>query len=235
MEKDVAKACHEEKLELLRCVFNELMAVLFAYNIEIILTLQGVSKRMTFSEALTLWNKWRYSPKRDIDSETKEKRIMAAVKDLYESESTSEVVLFVKGDKPEFQFSGEPLKFLIQLLSIMFLLFRAGEKGDPRVDLLAMKALYYASSMITRLELEGKRRTDIPYKAGRADWKKRVSKQDVIEAYYRIDTKHKSKNAICKAVREALISQEAKRGEKKKDVYSVKQIGRTLKEVLEKI
>jgi len=137
--------------------------------------------------------------------------------------------------EPDFQFSKNPVLFTDEFKAAVLLFVDAGEDGDPKIDLLVMKALFIAGRMVARMEQEGKKRSDIPVKAGSSSWKNKVSKQDVIEMLYRIDTNGKSKNSICEAVRDALISQEAKRGEKKKDVYSVKQIGRILKEELAKI
>jgi hypothetical protein len=135
---------------------------------------------------------------------------------------------------PDFEFSDNPVTFKDEFLrACMFVSF-----GDPRLDFTVMKALFKAGKIIQRLEHEGKKRSDIPIKAGKSSWKNKVDKQAVHMAFHRLDpkeTKGKSKNAICEAVREALIYQEDKKGERKRDVYSVKSIGRILKEELEKI
>ena len=238
MEKNVAKACYEEKLKFLCRALDELIAVLFAFDTTVIADYRLYSpdtgyeepKRTTFSEAFTLWDD--HTTKRDMDPETIEKKIMAAVKDFPEIES------FIKGDEPDFpelQFSGDPHEFVTKLFSILFLLVNAGEKGDPRADLLAMRALYDASSIITRLEMEGKRRTDIPYKAGSSKWKKKVDKQDVIEMFYQIETDGMSKRAMSHAVRDEFIRRrENHKGEEltdaeKEKIYVPKSIRRILK------
>ena len=105
------------------------------------------------------------------------------------------------------------------------------QKDDPILDYVSMKALYHAGKMVERLEHEGMKRSDIPVKAGRTKWKTKISKQDVIEEFYRMDTNGRTKNKICEEIRTAFI----KRGKKEDEVYSTKQIGRILKDEWPKI
>jgi len=111
------------------------------------------------------------------------------------------------------------------------LLLKLGDEGLIQV---IMKFTFHAGKMIERLKQEGRKRSDTPSKIGSLPKKKSVSYQDVIEAFYQIDTKGKTNHAICQAIRESLLERESRKGDKAKKVYSVKQIGRILKEELEK-
>jgi hypothetical protein len=94
-----------------------------------------------------------------------------------------------------------------------------------------MKTLFSAGKVIERWRQDGKTRSDKPSKAGRTKWKNKVSIQDVIEEFYRVDTKKKSKNKICEEIREVFL----KRSKKEDEVYSTKWIRKILKDEWTKI
>ena len=101
----------------------------------------------------------------------------------------------------------------------------------PKFDLVVMKTLFSAGKVIERWRQDGKTRSDKPSKAGRTKWKKKVSNQDVIEEFYRVDTNGKKPERICKEIREAFL----KRGKNEDELYSTKTIRKILKDEWAKI
>jgi hypothetical protein len=97
-----------------------------------------------------------------------------------------------------------------------------------KINQTVMKGVFHAGKMIERVKLEGQKRSDRPAMIGRLPKKNMVSRQQVIDAFFRTDREGKSKHAICEAVRKYLIEKETGRGTRAKEVYSVKQIGRIL-------
>ena len=197
------------------------------------------SKGAIFSEIypiLKRWNdrdsSWDYV---EINAEIGPDTDLGEMVDSLDCEGFLETYL-----EPDFQFSEDPEKFMHQLKGIMFLVTH--DKQRPGIELAIMKAVFNAGKLFSRLEWTGRQRSDIPREAGATTWKNKVSYQDIIETYYKIDTKEKSNNAICEAVREELIKRkELKKGgnltedEKKKFIYSTKWIGNILSEELEKV
>jgi len=251
MEGDLKKVCFRKKLELMWHASATLGSLLRSYQIAVekkfillgtMLKEAGGFDHPVFSDY--------YAFLSNLDESTKDAEKIERLHDLPLGilvEKASNFVFNVSLSdlpnsdildtflNPGFEFSDDPETFVSEFFAVLKFFLVIEEGSDPRIDFAVMKALFHAGRIIERLEHEGKKRSDIPAKAGSSSWKKKVSKQEVIEMFYRVDTTGKSKNAICEAVQEALVIQEGKRGGKKRDVYSVKQIGRILKEELKKI
>jgi hypothetical protein len=110
-------------------------------------------------------------------------------------------------------------------------LYLQGTLREAEFRLAKEKALFAMGKAVSMLREAGKVKSDIPTKAGRSKWKNKVSKQEIIEEFYRIDTNGKSENKICEGIQKAFL----KRGYKKDDVYSTKWIKSILKDEWPKI
>ncbi|MBC8466693.1 MAG: hypothetical protein H8D55_02530 [Deltaproteobacteria bacterium] len=117
---------------------------------------------------------------------------------------------------PGFQFSNDPETFLVEFFTVLKVFSVIDEGSDPRVDLAAMKALFHAGRMIERLEHEGRKRSDMPAKAGSTKHKGYVSDQDVIQAAKEVSKRLKSKRDIARVVRKRLLKDESEKENPKK-------------------
>lgn len=139
--------------------------------------------------------------------------------------------------EPDFQFSNDPERFTVEFGGTLILFASAGENGDPRVDLLAMKALFAAGGMVAKLEREGYVRSDRPKKAGSSPSKGYIDEQVYFDLLYS-EIEGKSRHDICNKIRKKALKREEERARKKgetpKKVLSIKIIGKRLKEDLDK-
>ena len=145
--------------------------------------------------------------------------------------ATAYVVPHVKGladmFNPAFEFSTEIKQLntetvlLLGFLGLPEKLPDLPDVNDPSVDFAIMKALLAVGRMLELLKMEGKKKSDIPAKAGCTKWKNKVSKQEIIEEAYRIeDRDNKSREKICEEIRETFL----KIGKKKEEVFSTRYI-----------
>lgn len=136
---------------------------------------------------------------------------------------------------PEFEFSDNLETFVREFFTATKFLLVIKEESDPRIDLAVMKALFHAGKMIERLEHEGKKRSDVPTKAGSKQHKGYVSIEDVIQAAKEVSKRAKTRRNIARIVRKRLIKNEEEK-ENPKKVYSIDHIRqKILKEVWSEI
>ena len=135
-----------------------------------------------------------------------------------------------------FDFSDDPEAFLDEFFTVAKVFSVVEEASDPRVDLAAMKALFHAGRMIERLEHEGKKRSDVPTKAGSTQHKNYVphegviqTAKDVVEDFKRHGIKPQ-KEAVKRTVIQRLVKSE-KEKENPKDVYGMDSLKEILKDV----
>ena len=93
--------------------------------------------------------------------------------------------------------------------------------------------------MIEQLEHEGKKRSDIPVRAGSSPRKGYIDEQIYFNLLYYDEVAGKTRNAICEKIRRKALKREPARAvaknEKPKKVKAVKSIRELLKEDLDKL
>ena len=180
MEEDSKKVCFRKKLELMWHTSATLGSAIRSYQIavekksvllRIMLKEAGGFDHRVFSDFYT-WFK-------DLDDCTmgaeKIERfndlplgILVAKDSLFDA-SLSDVLNSEILDtylNPGFEFSNDPETFLNEFFTVLKVFSVVDEASDPRVDLAAMKALFYAGKMIERLERDGEVKSNRPTKAG---------------------------------------------------------------------
>ena len=245
MEEDSKKVCFRKKLELMWQTSATLGSATRSYQIavekksvllRIMLKEAGGFDHRVFSDFYT-WFK-------DLDDCTmgaekierfndlplgilvaKDSLFCASLSDVLNSEILDTYL------NPGFEFSDDPETFLVEFFTVLKVFSVVDEGSDPRVDLAAMKALFHAGKMIERLEHEGRKRSDIPTKAGSTKYKGYVSPEEVIQTAKEVSKRLKSKRSIARVVRDSLVKNESGRKNPKK-VYTADHIRQViLKEV----
>lgn len=125
----------------------------------------------------------------------------------------------------EFQFSDDPGTFSGEF-GLVRLMFADAKGEDPRVDFLAMRALFHAGRMLERLKAKGEKHSNKPSRTGSVPNKGYVTYEEVIQEAEKA-SQGVSQSNRARIARKRLLENEAK-SESPRDVYSIRHIIRIL-------